>query len=169
MKKFEKLLSGGDLRSIGLSNQVVAMVETQKDFDELFEGFFHPERLIVMRVADVVEKITLKNPSFLQKHADDILRLCDSAKNIELKWHLALLIPRLEFTVEGTARAWSIVSRWASDQKESKIVRVNSLEAVVKMSKKNPLLEADAQNIIHNLMSENIPSINARIKKLTQR
>lgn len=168
MKKFEHLLSGGDFRSIGHSNQIVSQVKTQEDFDELFAGFFIPERLIVMRVADATEKITIKNPSFLQKHAQDILDLCDTARNIELKWHLALLIPRLNLTDKDAARAWLIVMGWASNPKESKIVRVNSLDAIVQMAKKNTRLEPEAQNLILSMKSENVPSLNARIKKLTR-
>lgn len=64
MKKFEHLLSGGDFRSIGHSNQIVSQVKTQEDFDALFAGFFIPERLIVMRVADATEKLRLKTNLF---------------------------------------------------------------------------------------------------------
>jgi len=57
---------------------------------------------------------------------------------------------------------------WASNPKESKKVRVNSLDAIVQMAKKNTRLEPEAQNLILSMKSENVPSLNARIKKLTR-
>ncbi|HXL56509.1 MAG TPA: hypothetical protein VN958_09645 [Chitinophagaceae bacterium] len=36
MKTFGELLSGGDLRSIGKSNGVAALITDQKGFDNLF-------------------------------------------------------------------------------------------------------------------------------------
>lgn len=92
MNKFQDILKGGDLRSIGKANEIVAMVNNQTAFDELFEGLTYSERKVVMRTADAIEKITLRKSDYLQKHKTELLNLCQSAKDIELKWHLALLV-----------------------------------------------------------------------------
>jgi hypothetical protein len=68
MRKFEDLLSGGDLRSIGKSNSVVALIENQAQFSELFLLLFHQQHTIVMRAADSVEKITINHPEYLHPH-----------------------------------------------------------------------------------------------------
>ncbi|MBV6439950.1 MAG: hypothetical protein EPGJADBJ_01608 [Saprospiraceae bacterium] len=68
MPDYHTLLSGGDLRSIGNSDLVVANVRNPHDFDELFEYLFQPDRLIVMRTADAIEKITVHRPEYLKKH-----------------------------------------------------------------------------------------------------
>src|SRR6185369_7114070 len=95
MPEFEKILSGGDLRSIGNSNSVILKIKNQSDFDGLFKYLFHKDRIVVMRSADSIEKITINNPKYLTKHRKEIIGLCNVAKDKELKWHLALLLPRL--------------------------------------------------------------------------
>ena len=67
MTDFKKILSGGNLRSIGKSNTVILKINSQNDFDELFKYLFPENRLIVMRAADAIEKITLNNPQYLTK------------------------------------------------------------------------------------------------------
>lgn len=72
-----KKLKGGDLRSIGNARIIVDLVKDQKAFDELFKGLFEEDRLIVMRAADVIEKITSNNTNYLQLHKQELLTLLD--------------------------------------------------------------------------------------------
>ena len=128
--EFEKLLKGGDLRSIGQSNAIISMVQNQESFDALFQQLFSTDRNVVMRAADAIEKITRKGVSYLKPHKREILSLCSSAKDIELKWHLALLVPRLSLTSKELGQIWQTLTTWATDRKESRIVRVNSLQGL---------------------------------------
>jgi len=68
MKSYYDKLKGGDLRSIGQTNEVVNEVKNQLDFDILFEGLYHQDRKIRMRTADAIEKITVLTPTFLASH-----------------------------------------------------------------------------------------------------
>ena len=166
MKHFDDILKGGDLRSIGEVNQVVAQVNDQQTFDDLFKLLYNTERKVVMRAADAIEKITVKNPGFLRQHKDKILSLCDVAKHIELKWHLALLVSRLDLTKNEVRRIWQVLTIWATDNKESKIVRVNSLQGLYNISYNNKELIRDFNLILRKVERENVPSINARLRKL---
>lgn len=163
---FNNVLTGGDLRSIGKANEVVKEVDNQNDFDILFSGFFHTDRKVVMRTADAIEKITLTKPGFLHKHKKTILELCSKAKHIELKWHLALLVPRIKLTPGERVKAWRLLTGWATDTKESKIVRVNSIQGLFDLSQINRKAGQDLSLTINEIEKENIPSLNARIKKL---
>ena len=58
MNRFEKILSGGDLRSIGQSNSVALTGLSKEDFNELFDCLFSKNRVVVMRAADAIEKIS---------------------------------------------------------------------------------------------------------------
>ncbi|HET9057232.1 MAG TPA: hypothetical protein VFN30_10335 [Chitinophagaceae bacterium] len=166
MNHFDEILSVGDLRSIGQSNKVVSLINNQNNFDELFQQLFHQDRKVVMRAADAIEKITLKNPVYLKKHKDKILLLCNKAKDKELKWHLALIIPRLSLNKKEFGWAWQILTNWVKDKKESRIVRVNSLQALFVLLPQNKELMQDFNLTIEEIANENIPSLNARIKKL---
>ncbi len=164
--QIEKLLSGGDLRSIGKSNSVVLKIKNQNDFDELFQCLFHKDRIVVMRAADAIEKITIKDPLYLARHKKKILELCNTADDKELQWHLALMIPRLHLTYKELARMWNLLSRWASDNRESRIMQVNSIQGLFELSRVHTKLITDFNMILSNIERQNIPSIAARIRKL---
>ncbi len=169
MVSFEKILSGGDLRSIGKSDSVVLKIQNQNDFDELFKCMFHKDRIVVMRAADTIEKITINNPTYLTKHKKKILELCNTAIDKELKWHLALLIPRLHLDRMELGKTWNTLTHWAEDKRESRIVRVNSIQGLFELSKQEKSLTQDLNLTLLELENENIPSINARIKNAAVR
>ena len=166
MNKFQEILKGGDLRSIGKANEIVTMVNTQNDFDELFIGLNHSDRKVVMRTADAIEKITLDKSDYLQKHKTELLNLCQIAKDIELKWHLVLLVSRLSLTKKELGNTWDLLTKWATDKKESKIVRVNSIQGLFNLLQQNHELSQDFNLTLSEIEKEKIPSLNARIKKL---
>jgi len=85
MKTFRELLNGGDLRSIGKSNEVVTLITDQESFDNLFSFLFSNKRIVVMRAADVIEKITATSPKYLNKHKKKIFVLSETVTNKELK------------------------------------------------------------------------------------
>lgn len=154
------------MRSIGKANELATMIRTQADFDKLFTGLYHPDRKVVMRTADAMEKITSSNPGLLQKHKPALLKLAPTASAIELKWHLALLLPRLELTKKETANTWDILARWAREKKESRIVRANSIQGLFQLKQQHPGWSADYERVLTAIMKEQVPSLLARIRKL---
>ena len=166
MDKLVQLLSGGDLRSLGNSNSLISAVQNQTDFDELFALLFHFDRIIVMRAADVIEKITATRPELLAKHKASIFDLSHQVNNKELKWHLALLFPRLSLDHQEMSPAWEMLRAWAKDLTNSRIVRVNSLQGLFELLKSDSKRKEDFLHLLEELQKENIPSLNARIKKL---
>lgn len=162
MRNFETALAGGDLRSIGNSDRVVSEIRNQADFDALFKLLFQGDRVVVMRAADAIEKITIDHPEYFGCRTQEVFELCKTAVNKELKWHLALLIPRLSLTKKDTAKATSILSDWLSDQNNSNIVRVNALQCLFDLANDKTCLDG----IFAQLEKEQVPSINARVRKL---
>lgn len=166
MIDFEKLLSGGDLRSIGKSNSVAALIKSQSDFDQLFTFLFNNNRLMVMRAADALEKISMQHPEWLTKHKKELLALCKTAENKELRWHLALMLPRLPFGKTELTIAWDTLVNWAQDAANSKIVRVNAIQGLFELQQQHVTLSATFFKLLAELEKENIASLNARIRKL---
>jgi hypothetical protein len=166
MSDISNKLKGGDLRSVGKVNSVIEKITNQQTFDELFKDLFDNDRLIVMRTADAVEKITITHPEYLKLHKKQLLDLLDEAVNKELKWHLAQLISRLNLNNKETSIVWAKLTQWAKDKSESRIVRVLSLQSLFDIQKKFPELKKDYTNTIEIMDRENIPSIKARIRIL---
>lgn len=164
-------LKGADLRTIGKVNMVIPEITNQEKFDELFQGLFDADRLVVMRSADAIEKVTITHPEYLKVHKKELLDLFYTATHIELKWHLAQLMPRLMQQVNlnenETGNIWDKLSQQALDKTErSRIVRVLSLQALFDIQKQYPELKKDFMDTLEKMDRENIPSIKARIRIL---
>ena len=166
MTDFAPLLLGKDLRSLKKNNEVVLAVQDQSTFDELFALLWHHERPLVMRAADAVEKITVKHKEFLVPHKVQLLSLLHGAINKELKWHIAQLLPRLPLTAAELHDMWGVLSYWAQNPNESKIVRVNALQGLFDLCLQHEGLRPAFEKIMTNIHHEPIPSIQARIKKI---
>ena len=74
MNRLEKL-RGGDLRSIGRSNEIVADIEENPLLIEIiFPGLHDPDPILKARAADVIEKATRKKPELLLNRKREIRR-----------------------------------------------------------------------------------------------
>jgi hypothetical protein len=89
----------------------------------------------------------------------------NTAVNKELKWHLALIISRLPLNKEEVAKVWTRLWVWVTDKGESRIVRVNALQALTELLKQTGQFE-QMQKLLDRLAKENIPSLSARIRKV---
>lgn len=165
MSSFSKYLQGGDLRSIANVEQLIPLIQSQADFDKLFQYLFSNDRLLVMRAVDAIEKITSDKPEFLQNHEKELLDFLTLAQDKEFKWHIAQLVPRLKLSNTDLKQVWSKLKVWTTDKSESRIVRVNSLQALNDLIANDKDLKKDFESILQQVEKENIPSINARIRK----
>jgi len=166
LSHFTTILLGKDHRSLGRSKEVIDLVHDQQSFDELFGLLLHHERILVMRAADAIEKITVLRKEFLEPHKLQLLSLLKSALDKELKWHIALLLPRIKLDSDKLKYVWDVLTYWAQNPNESKIVRVNSLQGLFESSNEYPSLKPDFERTLGLLEHIAIPSIQARIKKI---
>ncbi|ALM07778.1 hypothetical protein SB49_08195 [Sediminicola sp. YIK13] len=162
-----KYLKGGDLRSNAKAKELATLIETQYDFNALFHFLHSKDRLLIMRAADVLEKISRGHPNYLWPHQRDILHFLKTAKHKEFKWHLAQMVGRLPLTPIQRLEVSDVLTSWVTDSSESKIVRVNALQALYDINKQYHEREGEIQELIRNLKKEKIPSLISRIRKLT--
>jgi len=67
-------LEGGDRRSIGRADEVVAAVLGQPTlFGSLFAGLSGDDPVVRARAADAVEKITVVHPEYLQPYKSNLI------------------------------------------------------------------------------------------------
>ncbi|HEY5749847.1 MAG TPA: hypothetical protein VIU12_27460 [Chryseolinea sp.] len=126
---FAHLLLGKDLRKLKGADKAVQAVHDQASFDALFKLLFHHERPLVMRAADAVEKISVSHSHYLEPHKKQLLGLLKSADHKELKWHIAQMVARIALTDAEKDDVWHMLTYWVRSPTESKIVRVNALQA----------------------------------------
>ena len=165
-QQLTRILVGGDQRSLKGVEKVMEYVTDQESFDELFSLIFHHDRKLSMRAADAVEKITRRNFHYLTKHTDHLLALLHSNLEVEKKWHVAQLLCRVDINAQQLQDVWSMLTHWALNPNESKIVRVNALDALYRMSLEHSRLKENLDDTVKVLKTHAIPSLQARIKKL---
>ncbi len=160
-----EMLSGGDRRSIGRSNAVVAEVLAEPGlFGVLFEGLLYSDPLIRMRCADAVEKITVTHPEYLQPYKPRLLEQVASIDQQEVRWHTAQLIPRLALTPEERSRAVSILDSYLSDK--SSIVKTFAMQALAELAAQDDSLREVILPKLETLTRQGSPAMQSRGRKL---
>ena len=69
-------------------------------------------------------------------------------------------------TKKEFSKVWQILTNGTNDKKESRIVRVNSLQGLYDLFLTKKDLKQDLKLTISQIEKENIPSINARIRSI---
>lgn len=166
MYNFASLLSGGDLRSIGESDKVVAMVlKNQSLFGDLFKCLYSSDSVVRMRAADAIEKITKRHPELLQQYkvnlVDDISRINQK----EIQWHFAELITRVNLTASDLSHVIKILEENIEASK-SNIVRTFSIQAIYDLSLKHKYLIDTIKLILDKYKDDESPAVKARVNKL---
>ncbi len=167
MNSILQKLIGGDFRSIGKSNEVVAIVLSNPLlFPELFAGLFVDDPLVRMRAADSIEKITLNKPELLQKYKRQIFDKASLIEQQEVQWHIAQIIPRLKLSKSDMAKALKILDSYLKTTK-SNIVCVMSLQALAELAMQGTLnIDEIIKRIKIYAKQVNTPSVTARSRKL---
>jgi hypothetical protein len=100
------VLKGADRRSIGRANEVAALVLREpQQFPELIGLLWSDDPVLRMRAADAAEKVTVKRPELLSPYKRELLGLLAEAEQIELRWHLAAMVPRLALSADERQHA----------------------------------------------------------------
>lgn len=163
--KLLSLLQGSDRRSIGRANEVARLVLRQpKLFRELMACLWHENPLVRMRAADAAEKTSARRPEVLQRYKTQLLGLLAETEQIELRWHLAQIIPRLKLTTGQRQRAAGALRHYLDDR--SSIVRAWALNALVELSHRDETLRPEAKHLLEEALHSGSAAMKARARKL---
>ena len=159
------MLAGGDRRSIGRSNEVVALVLDQRErFGELIECLWSDDPIVRMRAADAAEKISAREPGLLKPFRSELLGLLMEAREQELRWHLAQMIPRLPLTAKERKRAAMTFRSFLKDP--SSIVKTFGLQALAQLSRHDKSLRSEVLALIDHALRTGTPAMKARARNL---
>jgi uncharacterized membrane-anchored protein YjiN (DUF445 family) len=168
LKNILALLTGSDRRSIGHSDQVVAMVSANfRLFPQLIAGLWAEDPLVRMRAADAVEKVTRNHPEWLQPHKNELLGLMAEAAEQELLWHLAAMVPRLLLNTKERQQAISLLTRYLEDR--SSIVKTFALQGLADFATQDPSLRRAVMETLREAARNGTRAMKARSRKLLLR
>ena len=158
-------LRGGDRRSIGNVNVVVAAVKKKPGlFKDLVSGLFNSDPIVRMRAADAMEKVSADNPQYLRPFKVELIGLAQQTQQQELRWHMAQMITRLELSPQETKTVTGILFDYLAD--DSKIVVTFAMQALADLALKKAAISNRVLNAIEKLTQTGSPAIKARGRKL---
>ncbi|HEV3253335.1 MAG TPA: hypothetical protein VG033_02940 [Candidatus Acidoferrales bacterium] len=165
MNRLLQKLGGGDRRSIGASNEVVAEVLARPAlFRLVFEGLEMGDALVQMRSADAVEKITRGRPELLQRYKKRILGTIAENNQPEVRWHVASMIPRLKLTARERGVAVDILFDYLHER--SSIVKTCAMQGLAELAMKHAPLKVQVLPLLEELTETGTPAMRARGRKL---
>jgi hypothetical protein len=163
--KIASILAGPDRRSIGRANEVARLVlKEPRRFRELIACLWHDDSIVRMRAADAAEKVSAKKPRLLDRHKPQLLGLLAEAEQIELRWHLAAMIPRLRLTAAERQRATASLRHYLEDR--SSIVKTFALQGLADLARNDPRLRCQVVELLESSLQSGTAAMKARARKL---
>ena len=90
------MLSGGDLRSDGLSNEVADIVLANDAlFDDLFDGLVEENDVVRGRASDALEKIARSQPDLFVNRLPELVSAGKTDAVAMVRWHMAMILGHL--------------------------------------------------------------------------
>ena len=165
MNRIEKLLSVGDLRTAGKSEEVVKMVsKNPKLFVDVVNAILVNSPAVRMRASDAVEKITRDHPNLLKPYKKLFLSNITNIEQKEVRWHTAQILPRLNLTKNERKKVFDLMLAYIED--ESRIVKTFAMQAITDIAVQDNSYAAKVRDLIKHLMKNGAPSMKSRGKKL---
>ncbi len=161
-------LTGGDRRSIGRVDEVVADVQAEPSlFSVLIDGMHCDDPLIRMRAADAAEKISAEHPDWLQPYKKTLIERIAPIPQQEVRWHVAQMFPRLQISPKEQTIIIEILLDYLTDK--SKIVQTFSLQALADFAERNAALRPRVVSILQEKITSASAAVRGRSKKLLQK
>jgi hypothetical protein len=166
MSKILQKLIGGDLRSIGRSDEVVGdILHNPSLFEDVFKGIFNEDPIIRMRSADAIEKVSKKHPDLLQPFKNRLINEVSKIKQQEVQWHVAQMFSYLELTNSDIKKIAKILFLFI-DSSNSNIVKVFSLQTLVDIALTDSSIKSKIMDKLKQMVNNGSPAVVNRCNKL---
>jgi len=160
------MLSGGDRRSIGRSDEAAALaiadLATRLELVRLLDS---TDPLVRMRAADALEKVSREAPELLRVFRALFLRMAGPERQPEVRWHLAQIIPRLSLNADERARAVEALRHYLEED-GSAIVQTWALNAIVEIAREDERFGTLAESLLQEGLESRHASVRSRSRAL---
>lgn len=164
MNQILSWLSGGDLRSDGLANEVAKFVlENPHTFEDLFAGLSEEDDVVRGRAADAIEKISRRRPDLPKEHIPEMIRIAGDEPVAMVKMHMAMLFGHMAVYPECTGQLMAALILMLADK--SVFTRSWAIVSLCIIARKYP---EKCQPILEHLLklqADESDAIRTRVKK----
>lgn len=170
-KSIRAMLSEGQSRiSIGRAEEVAALVLAKpKLFSKLIECLWYEDPGVSNRAAHALERITRdRQPGQIAKlnqWKTSLLGLLPDAAENKLRWHLALIVPRMSLTAPECERAAAVLQSWLENDSSS-IVKTMSLQGLCDLTPQAPSLLPSVHDLLRIHSRSGTAAMRARSRLL---
>ena len=155
------LLRGGDRRTIGHSDQVAAIVSRKPGlFPKLLAGLWSSDPIVRLRAADAAEKVTRKNRELLRPYKKELPGLLIETDEQELRWHLAVMIPRLVLNARERQIAADALKGFLEDR--SSIVKTFALQGLTDLAVDDADMRPGVIEVLRQATRKGTPAMSAQ-------
>ena len=163
--QIRSLLREGDRRTVGHVAEAVEMVLREpKLVVALVNCMFEADEGTRMRAADALEKVSRKRVGELQPYKSVLLGLFEESEQQEVRWHLAVILPRLRLNADECSRTSETLQRCLTAK--SSIVRTFALQGLSDLTAQEPALTPLVLGLLRSAQRTGTPAMKARSRKL---
>jgi HEAT repeat protein len=158
-------LSGGDRRSPGAAGEVAAEALAEPALIPLLvELMGGGDPLLRMRAADALEKVSRERAELVAPFAAALVREIGPHPQQEIRWHVALMIPRLPLDAGLRGDAVALLRGYLNDR--SRIVVAEAMSALAFLARDDPALRAWLLPELERFAAGDVPSARSRARRL---
>lgn len=162
------MLLAGDRRSIGRVAEIIEYVwQDSRRIDAVVTHLWDENANVRMRAADVLEKISRDRAGLLQAHKAELLMLLAETAQQEVRWHLAVMVPRLRLTAPECLQISDRLQSYLEDT--SSIVKTFAMQGLADLTDQNASLRPAALDLLRSLTRTGTPAMRARGRKLLEK
>ncbi len=159
-------LARGDHRGEGDAASVAAEIAANPGaLPDLVACLFGRNATVRMRAADALERLSRGHGAWLDPYGERLLTEAAAIDQVELRWRLVQILPRLTLSDDQRRRALRLLSDWF-ETSPSRIVRSSALQAVVDLAERDADLRATAADMLGRAMRSGVPSLAARARRI---
>lgn len=162
------LLTGGDRRSIALSSRAREIVEREPErVAELVALTDDPDRLVVMRALDLLEKLAHDHPDWIEPHKRLFIGPLADRDEWEIRLQIVRAMPLFAWTAQQRKRVVAILRR--DLEHPQKFVRTWSLDSLAMLAEADAALRPLVMDQLDAFERSGSKALQARARRIQQR
>lgn len=167
MNQLLEWLKGGDLRSDGLSQEVVRFVLKQPELlPDLLQGLLDEDEVIRGRAADAIEHLAREIPHKLIRHQTLLSGAMVNDPTPMVRWHLAMVLGHMALDWDEPEQACRLLMDCLSDR--SVFVTSWAIVSLCVYARLFPALQERNITQVANLSGSPSVAIRSKVRKATQ-
>jgi hypothetical protein len=138
----------------------VMVLEQPRLTRQLIECLWDEDEVMAGQAADALETVAGERPRALQASKQELLGLLVESKGTKLRWHLGLIVARLELTRAECRQVADVLSSWLDDQ--SSIVKTCAMQGLAELTRQDQSMTEEVLNQLRALTRSGTPAMRAR-------